>query len=296
MVRSRPTSRVAFPVVIGLTLVMAMLPWSWRRPWAEPIGAIVRIPLTPVGDLLHAIGGRLRPAPSPVGAIEASVEDLELEVERLWQLYRAEQKRTRNLAEQVAQLQQLPPEVLRSSSMALMARVVMDGSDSTLGASIVRLPRTLEQPLVPGTVAVYQGVHLLGRTTDASDRRHLATVMPAAHPSVGALQGRVFPDPDGDSSRSFPVYLEPTGTGSFISEIDRSASIERGARVRLDDDSWPATAQMMIIGEVSSVKVDDDEPLRDRLVVTPIYELRDVSTVTLLVAAVPAHGDGDEGP
>ena len=91
------------------------------------------------------------------------------------------------------------------------------------------------------------------------------------------------------------TQLIPTGSGTFTAQVDRSVDIGEGDLVRLDDPSWPPTAQMMVLGEIVSVQVNDMEPLRNTILVKPAYQVHQVAYVTLIVAESAAALAGEEG-
>ena len=80
--------------------------------------------------------------------------------------------------------------------------------------------------------------------------------------------------------------IEPTGTGTFTADVDRSVVLGEGDVVRLSDLSWADTAQAMVIGEIASIEVNDREPLRNTITVVPRYQVQYVSYVTLIIPKI----------
>ena len=111
-------------------------------------------------------------------------------------------------------------------------------------------------------------------------------LLPIVHPDTGHLLAAIFPqdEPLKDVANAPRLQLRPTGTGRLVGELDRTIVVNPGDVVRLSDShTWPSTAQMMVVGVVASVDVNDREPLLNTVTVKPRFQVHQVATLTLLV-------------
>ena len=295
---SREHTKFVFPIVLVLTAVVAMLPARARLPWSRDVGGIVRGPLRPFTHAGNTISGWLRPAHSTADGLPA---DEEL-IERLLhdrdvaeRLYLAEHQRVRELEEETRQLQMIDAATLARASSLLTAHVTARSPGSPHGPVELRMEPGGKRTVPSGSVGVYAGVHLIGRTVGDS-KRGVCTLLPIASRATGPLQARVFPaDKEGATIEdAAAVLLEPAGGGSFTGEVARDRDVARGDVVRLTDPGWP-TAQMMVLGRVATVTVSDREPLRNVITVEPEFQVRELASLTLLVERSAATG-GAGGP
>jgi hypothetical protein len=294
MARPQQRSQLALPIVLVLTGAVALLPARWRLGWTTDFAEVVRFPLRPFTDAGNALAGWLRPAPAvsdlvpdDPGLVDRLVEEREIAEA----LYQRERLRTLELEEQIRQLELIPSETLRYASARLIAHITRRRPDSSLGVVELRLERSAAQAVQPNTVAVYGGVHVLGRTVGESSGG-VCLLQPLGNRASGYIRVRVFPrdEPGAPIERAVLAQLEPTGRGGLVGAINQDAAVEVGDVVRLDDPGWPPTAQMLVVGVVESVEPDEREPLRNLLRVRPRFEPARVAYVTLIVEQ-PAPGD-----
>jgi hypothetical protein len=303
MLRPRARLQFALPFTLVVTLALALLPAGWRLPWQGDLGRIVHVFLMPFSHAGNALGGWLRPAPSardaladPEGDLEQLLEQMIEDRDRARAEHHRQRQRVEELEEQLRQLQQIPPETLRTASSSVIAHVAARHPVSVLGVVELKLPRGAAGEIGPNTIAVYAGVHLLGRVV-GEPAGATCSLLPIASRDAGSIRGRFFPrdDPLGPGTLTL---VEPTGRGTFIADVDRESILHEGDVLRLDDRRWPPTAQGMVLGEVVSVQANDEEPLRETITIQPVYQVQQVASVTLIIErradAVDSTGEEEQ--
>jgi len=92
---------------------------------------------------------------------------------------------------------------------------------------------------------------------------------------------------DSTSGRSLACLLRPAGDGTLRGDVedpgDGPSPIDVGVSVRLRDDQWPESAQMLMIGRVVKVERSPDQPLRKVVIVRPDRDLRQANEVVIRV-------------
>lgn len=155
------------------------------------------------------------------------------------------------------------------------------------------------------TVAVVRGVHLVGRVTSADALK--CQVLPFTDRNAGSIDGMVMLDPvvPGPACRLTPrgdgtlagrlkteSVLLPGGMASAATDSagDPAAGVKPGMVVRLADETWPQSAQMLELGIVESVQTPPEDIRIRTIVVRPRYRVDRVSEVTLRVPASTEAG------
>jgi cell shape-determining protein MreC len=210
------------------------------------------------------------------------VERLQEELAQFRTLYIQSQRENEELRQRLRELQSgldlFPPSGLR----LLESRVV--GATSNLRDDVLVVRGGRREGVTSGdSVAVVDGVHLVGRVIDVEART--CEVLPISSPRAEMLGARVYvAEPD----VSFACQLEPVGNGRLRGPLTQDAEgVEQGQVVRLDDPDWPDLAQALIIGEVESVERSEESPLRRIVTVRPRFALSRVRGVTLRLPADP---------
>jgi hypothetical protein len=288
-------------IALGLTLVVALLPSRWLG-WTNDLAWIVTLPIDPVSDGANAFLRWLRPTPRGAPAVPAEVRpwlDPVLEERDLWERrYRAAEQRILELTRELEQLQQVSLVAMEHPPRPLRARITGRSATSPWGP--VGLTRGTEQGVragTDGTVAVYGGVHLVGRVVDAT--RFRCRLLPITNATTGYLRAVVLPpgDPDTPLSDAQAIQLEPVGDGTLVAEAARSPLLAEGHVVRLSDPAWPPSAQHRVIGTIASVAVRDEDLLWCTVVVRPTYHAHQLGAVTLLIESdEPAPETGAAAP
>ena len=150
--------------------------------------------------------------------------------------------------------------------------------------------------VVENSVAVVEGLQLLGKVERVTSA--WCMVRPITDKASGGIMALIMTGEDLESG--IPCRLEPVGGGrlqgpaTWVFEAERQAPVEIvvGMTVRLRDETWPRSAQMLIVGEVVEVEPAPDEPTRTLVTVAPRVSLRRVSEVVLRVPIDPQEDDG----
>ncbi|HEX8875604.1 MAG TPA: hypothetical protein VF777_02580 [Phycisphaerales bacterium] len=277
------TGRLLMPSIVVLLILLSLFKRSWLG-WVNSVANIPTAILTPGSAVVSTAAGWLLPAKRPVVTSErekALVEELEH-----WKtLYQREERNNEKLRKQMAELQLgrlINPE---SNITQFVASVVGMSSDLSSGLLRVRAGESLG--VTAGTVAVTDGVQIVGRVLSVSGPT--ALVQPITRKGAPKIAGRVMVDEP--NNIGLQCLLEPIGTRfrAAVQAPDASAAnasrlvVEPGQTVRLDDDRWPESSQRFVVGKVESVEVDPANPLRVIAIVVPTVEIERISEMTLRI-------------
>ena len=190
------SARNALPAVVFLTIITGLLPHRWLA-WTTDLNQVLSYPLAPFGNFVNWIGAQLHsPAPQyddVPSHLAPQIRNLEQQVEQFKQLYYAEQDKVRRLERQLEQMQALPPAYTTSGNVQTIVATVTAGNPrDPLGA--VQLNRGRRADLHPGTIGVYDGVHLLGRIVSIG-RMH-SRLLPLVNPNTGLMNCAIVPPGD----------------------------------------------------------------------------------------------------
>ena len=151
---------------------------------------------------------------------------------------------------------------------------------------LLRLNRGAAVGLRPRQV-VASGFNLVGRVVDvgpATATVHLLTA-PRTH-----LAARLVPPFPGDPPRAVLADVHSTDDGdTFQAVVDTAEPVAVGDLAHLADDAWPPEARGLVIGKVTAVRDDPEDPtLRRRVTIQPI---RPLAYLDRVVVMMPAHHD-----
>jgi hypothetical protein len=289
----------AFTLAVAITAVLAFAPRGLLG-WTGDVAEIVRVPTRPFSHLGVRLGTWFRP-PAPIigeGVPEearALVEHLQAEVDRFKQLYAAEQLENLRLRDTLEQIQLVPVESRRPVRL-LTAAVVAHAPTGRFAP--VQLNRGSAHGVRPGAIALFEGVHLVGRISDVTPIG--CTLVPLVNPATGVLQARVQtperrPAAESDEPPAI-VHLEIAGDGTLFAAVDETMVVQPGFEITMADPMWPDAADGMMIGTVTAIEPIEDMPLRKRVVVTPRYHVSQLPQVTLKVEVDAAEIAGADGP
>lgn len=286
------SSRWAFPVAMVLTIAAALLPARWLG-WTRLPAEIMNVFLGPFGHVANESGARLRPPPKQSmdfdGSQEQYIEHLQQERDEFERLFLAEQDKVIRLREELEDIEKIGRDAFHAPLRPITANIVVRPPGKPLGPVV--LSRGSDHGVTPGTIAVVDGVNLMGRVMD--DVTGLQSrLLPLASPQTPPFRVTVHSkDRTGDgqaaSSRAWQAF--PTGDGNFTADVDRSVVIAEGDIVRLADPppAWPDSAQAMVVGIVQSVQTKPSEPLRNTILIRPKYQVTQVAKVILKIEEEP---------
>ena len=276
MQRGPLSPRRLLPFIIMVLVVFALAPTSvvgWIKNARGPLEFVFTPVSHPVRELAKRAASSERPS-------DPRIADLE---ERLSQekLLRAQaEQRVERLRAMVADLQSgltIAPDAPARSVWASIVGVSPDPREGIIIAGRGERDGVLEGQ----TVAVARGVHLVGRVVSVSPRS--SRIIPISHPRAGLINAMVMTN---DPTSGYAAQLLPTGDGVLTGELVADAEgVEVGQTVRLSDDAWPASSQMVVIGLVESVGRKDNQ--RITVTVRPELNVARVSEVVLRIPTAP---------
>ena len=284
MGRNVSRSQRALSIAVALVAILAFAPASWLR-WTAVGADLVAVPVQPMTDAAVRLGRWVRPADREMAVASKAVQERTQELEATRALLHAARLTIEALEEEISALQEARRYQPGVEMNPVFARVT--GRPPQRGQGPVRINVGTRQGVVPGTVAVYRGGHLMGRVAD-NIARLTCQVIPITDPSTGLIEAVILPPDDPlEALASAPrVQLVADGSGGLTGDLDRTIPVRAGDVVRLADPSWPASAQGMIIGVVDSVRGKDLQPLLSSITVAPRYHAQRVASMTLMIELV----------
>lgn len=309
MARSPSSSLNPRRILVGLCAALAItsvLPGRYFPPaeWLAELAELTVAPVQrPVSSLVRWLRGPQAGRPS-----DAQTLALQQEAEA-WKLRsRQAEDEVDRLRRQIVQLQRglaLNPDL---TVRQLTAPVIGFGSDAS--STLLKVQAGEHHGIIPGSVAVFDGVNLVGRVARVESR--LCRVAPITDRAAGELAARIFtaeipestpaattpaadvlpgagvPDPAGFS---LACKLTPDGRGLLSGPVEwpglrpdvTPPKVTPGMVVRLADPSWPKSAQMLVIGRIEEVQTAPSG--RVRIIVRPMFDLQRLGEVTLRVSA-----------
>jgi cell shape-determining protein MreC len=280
------TPRRSLALAVAVLLVLSLAP-ARATGWLFGVGVLTDMAVAPLSRPLALLGAFLRPGGGPISDPEAA--QLIAERDRWHFLYLQERVRNDDLRRQVGELQRgLAPDP-DSPVRLLLAGVVGASADLSTGLIKVRAGRA--QGVDVNTVACVRSVQLLGRVERVAERLcYVRPITDRRSPRLGA----VVMAGSGGEARMLACVLAPSGDGSLAGVVEwtldgetRPVDVAPGQEVRLRDDTWPMSAQMLLVGSVRAVEPDAAQPLRRRIVVRPEVDLSLAREVLLRVSPQP---------
>ncbi|MFI4898306.1 MAG: rod shape-determining protein MreC [Phycisphaerales bacterium JB059] len=283
---SRPLSqsrlaRFAFPGLVCLLLLLSVLPTrflGWSN-WFGDVGVAVISPIAhPVTELSLWLSPGRTDASLDNDSRRALIEEAEL-WERKYLMARLQ---VDELREQVARLsgaRSINPSV---PVRPVTAPVIGVSSDPSATSSL-RVRAGLSEGLSRGDVVTDGVVQLLGRVDLVQN--NYAEVRPITSRAMPPIKALLMLDRASD--RTLACLLRPAGDGTLRGDVedpgDGPSPIDVGVAVRLRDEQWPESAQMLMIGRVVRVDRSPDQPLRKVVIVRPERDLRHATEVVIRV-------------
>lgn len=317
-------------IIFGVTMfLLAILPGRFSAWLERPLVALVEMSTAPVAAPVNWAVRLVRRSPSPgfggTGPVAEEVERLRQDAATFKVLYARALDEKERLERQIDQLNRglaLNPALpVRQFPAAVI------GFHADLSSSLMKVRAGSVQGVLAGTVAVYDGVNLIGRVLDpVSDR--VSRILPITDRQSGELKVAIFP---GDlapgrvsessaqlaaatnpaialGGPSLAANLTPRGDGSLVGFVfvlnerpgQPAPVAEVGTLVRLRHEAaWPRSAQMLVVGAIE--RVQTNERGRQFITVRPLFDVQRLSEVTLRLcaedadAASPAGSGGSSG-
>jgi len=293
MRRSATRSQRALWFAVGLTTVLALLPAGWLR-WTVVASDIVNVPIQPLADAGVRLGRVLRGPEGSAGEESEAVRRRTEQLEATRVLLHAARLRIEALQEEIRHLQDARRFHQGVQIDPMYARVT--GRSPDRGRGPVRINAGSRHGVTAGTVAVYRGVHLIGRVADDVGRLS-CRIVPITDPATGLMEAIILPadDPAAELADAPRLQLVADGRSdppSLVGDLDRNLVVQPGDVVRLADPAWPDSAQGMILGTVVSAEPKDLQPLHNQITVEPTFYAHDVASVTLKIERLAGGQEG----
>ncbi len=257
----------------------------------------------------YALGGLSRASrPDRENAeVKKSQEEAEVYKTRYFEQI-ADNERLRERIEQLEHTIALDP---RAAVRPLVASAIGEQAEGNF--KFLSLKAGSSQGIEPGqSVATLRGVYLIGRVVNVD--AFSCRVLPITDKNAVGFRAIIIPTEAGEPHElpsdplegSIACNLAPTGDGLLAGDVIVEKLSERWSKgdsskprpqpavdmvVRLNDDTWPRTAQMLVVGRI--VKVQEKEIGRPRVIVQPMYKtLREISEAIIRSPGKPAGASG----
>lgn len=275
-------------VAVGM---LALAPSRWTQ-WLGTFTDLSRLLAAPAQWPFGLLVSVLRPPTPTVDPSDPVVAQLRAELDAYKALYHQKTADVERLEHLVADLQRglsiggdLPVKQLPASVI---------GPGANLSSTLLSIKAGTSGGVVIGsTIAVVNGVQILGRVVDATSRA--CQVIPITdRSSPPMLAAVIVAEPD----TALLCNLKPVGDGTLRGPVEfpegaaAPPEIKTGMTVRLRDNTWPRHAQGLVVGEVAGVEVRENQ--RREITVRPLVRLDRVSEVVLRILGEPA-GIGASG-
>lgn len=310
MIRTPPSHarsrRPVLPLAVGALCVLALLPTrltGWLSGVAGALDVLVAPAQWPIAAALRTVRAQVRgPADS-----DPLVAELRRNAQGFEQLYLQALDENRRLTRTVGELQQGAAVPSGVRVQQVVADVI--GLHADASSTLLKVKAGTTSRISKDSVAAFDGVHLVGIVVDVDAQ--ISRVLPATDRAAGKLDALVMLNPapaSGPVSGAAPLdtalrcLLDPTGDGRLRGPLEVPPSrqdlpapeVKPGMVVRLAGDRWPAPARMLIVGLVE--RVEPAANGRPIVIVKPVFELRDLSSVVLRSPASDAGVGGGSRP
>lgn len=280
-------------VIIGL-LALSLLPARFSG-WMNWFSSVTDFVLAPVQWPLNVVVGMFKRTGDAGRSRDPVIAGLELERDRFKDAYFRTVSELDRAQSQMAAMSRglklnavLPFKVLPATVIGS----VFDGTTQML-----RVRAGSRNGVTEGSVAVVSGVDLLGRIPVGGVSSAISKVVPITDPAAGQISVLIFPAEsanllldstpaagDFDIGSAIVAQVGPTTTGPNrggplqgpveAPKLRPGTALARpaiGMIVRLRDQRWPASAQMLVVGIIS--RVDTLPNGREQIQVQPRFVL-----------------------
>ncbi len=274
----QPSSKGMLVAALAVLAVLALVPQRWGR-WANSIGNAALLITAPVTQPIYQSTAWLMGSPGTENT--SALAAAQRERDQFRTLWLQEQSRVRELERTIVELQK--GSLAAELPVQQLIRKVIGGSSDGSGGQIQIRTGTRDGTEV-NTVVTTGGVQLVGKVVRVSSRvseaRLITDVKAGYIGGVIMLPGEV---------RGPRVNLHPIGDGRLQGYVEYGAGqgAELGQVVRLEDEQWPRSARMLVLGTV--IDVDKSLAGRQRIIVKPTVELARLSEVVLRVTPMEAE-------
>lgn len=294
---STPLGRYLLPGTVAGLVVLALLPLGWIR-WLSGLGNFARVLVAPISQPLVMLAGVIQHPPPNAEADPEAYRQLVEQVAHWRLLYQVQAHENDGLRRQIEELQRGVALDPTGAVRILTAAVTGTPSDPASKDLTVRAGK--RKGVDDSAVAMTRGTQLVGRVIAV--REQLCTVRPITRADSG-LRVRVLLDEE--QRVGLTALLMPTGSGTLSGRVEErritpaDAPLEPavGNPVRLFDETWPRSAQGLIVGVVERVETDPSTGLRKVITVRPTLNIENVAEVMLRLTgdAEPGAGGVSEG-
>lgn len=279
--------RRALPLAVGVLLLLALLPSRYTR-WLHTSQDLVQPLVAPVAAPFRKLSAWITRDRGP--AIASQAEVLARQDAQRWETraLQAEAEITR-LNDVLARLS-----ILVSSDPGLRASHVVAPVYGTAGDTglDLRVRAGEREGVFPGIVAVTWDLQIIGLVNSVQPRT--CTIHPITTPKGPEIRGVIDVT---QTSERLACVLRPWNGRLRADKVEHSSNpaseLKPGQLVRLDDDRWPRSANMLILGEIESVEPSPEAPLRQAVVVRPLSAR--LERVAEVILRIPAQGQSPEG-
>lgn len=277
--------RRAMTAAVVLLALLAIVPARWVG-WVGQFGALARYAVGPVSGLVTWAGARI----APTAADDPRLQELTAQRDQFQAMYLQQRELVTLLQRQLDEFRASDAEL---GLRLLSARVI--GATSNPGAGILTIKAGRRHDVEPRTVATVGGAQVVGRVEDVAAFSSSLVLLTAK--GSGAVDGVIVLDGE---DRIDCRYLFPQDDGTLRGYVEykapaagkQPAQAQLGQVVRLRDDAWGPSAQMLVLGVVDRIDNPADSPLRQIITVRPTVRLDRVTEVTLRLVAQPAGEPG----
>ncbi|MGD9690857.1 MAG: hypothetical protein AB7K52_15055 [Phycisphaerales bacterium] len=308
------SSRLALGFVVVALLLSTLLPPGALR-WTGWLAQLVERLVIPVQAPVEAVMRRITARRSGDESDSPALDEARDQAELFRTLYRQAQEDVARLRNTIDDL--TAGRVIQPGMGVVQIPAPVIGSSGGTGSKILKVRAGSDLGVAAGDVVTFRGIHIVGRVMSQVDAKFCWVQALTDRASGGAnlegrgrITGHVFLDgadprrPVDPSAQRVTCLLAPTSDGRLsgdaqyvVPTADRAApAIPIGSVVRLVDDRWPATAQMLVLGRV--VRVDPKPNQRLVVTVEPQYDLAALREVIVRVMGDPneREGAGTGGP
>jgi len=271
-------------LVVMLLIATSLMPGKWASVVTDGPRDLMILLLRPMGWLRY-IGVALRgdaSLPERPVSNEILMRDRD-EAMRLNSELRARLEQAYRQIEQLSLVRQmgLPKVQLRTASVVEWTV----GSTGPLMTIDCGRRQGVEEKMV-----VVQGVHLVGKVIHTSAES--ATVQPIT--TMGThLAVRVYSSRPAELNADHPVLqIVASKRGGFIARADAGEIIAVDDRARLHDMTWPKEGQGFVVGVVTRIAPDEEDPiLRREVQITPAMSIAGARDVVVVIPQAGTEGD-----